>query len=47
MLTPPPPPTKQNRSQGGHFAALEQPELLTAEIVKFADLVDAKGWLKG
>lgn len=30
---------------GGHFAALEQPELLAKEVLKFGDLARAKGWL--
>eukprot|EP00879_Flechtneria_rotunda_P002300 GHRR01002493.1.p1 GENE.GHRR01002493.1~~GHRR01002493.1.p1 ORF type:complete len:398 (+),score=95.95 GHRR01002493.1:154-1347(+) len=31
--------------QGGHFAALEQPELLAEDVTKFADLVTSSGWL--
>jgi len=31
--------------RGGHFAALEQPELLAAEVIAFADLARAKRWI--
>ncbi|KIY92064.1 epoxide hydrolase [Monoraphidium neglectum] len=31
--------------KGGHFAALEQPELLVADVLKFADLAQTKGWI--
>ncbi len=31
--------------KGGHFAALEQPELLAAEVLAFADLVQARRWV--
>jgi microsomal epoxide hydrolase len=31
--------------EGGHFAALEQPELLVADVIKFADLAQTKGWI--
>lgn len=31
--------------RGGHFAALEQPELLAADFCKFADLAQKKGWV--
>jgi pimeloyl-ACP methyl ester carboxylesterase len=31
--------------KGGHFAALEQPELLLEEITGFAALARSKGWV--
>lgn len=32
-------------SHGGHFAALEQPQLLVEDVIKFADMARMKGWL--
>jgi hypothetical protein len=32
-------------SHGGHFAALEQPQLLAEDVIKFADMARMKGWL--